>query len=157
VDIRPYIELRATIDASDVRSPFGRWHVGDKAIVKPGPWHHIPDVERGLRILRSSGDFDSPHTTLYFQEDQWQSASSSGALRGSVLLTSSVAPVRMPAVGTLVLMASSIWRLGRTCSGGLLAAGTSLSARSMRSWRMLGLAWRMLRLISKAPRFVWSR
>ena len=71
VDIRPYIELRATIDASDVRSPFGRWHVGDKAIVKPGPWHHIPDVERGLRILRSSGDFDSPHTTLYFQEDQW--------------------------------------------------------------------------------------
>lgn len=71
VDTRPWIELHATIDAADVRSPFGRWHVGDKATVKPGPWHHIPDKGVGLRILRAAGDFDTTHTTLYFQEDQW--------------------------------------------------------------------------------------
>ena len=39
------------------------------AIVKPGPWHTIHDVEKPLRILRMAGDLDSPHMTLYFQEE----------------------------------------------------------------------------------------
>ena len=67
--IRPRVELHATIDITDVRSPYGQWLVGHNAIVKPGPWHTIHDVEKPLRILRMAGDLDSPHMTLYFQEE----------------------------------------------------------------------------------------
>ena len=71
VDIRPFVEIHVTIDASDIRSPLGRWQVGDTAILKPGSWLTIPNREVRLRILRVSGDFDTPHVTIYFQEDQW--------------------------------------------------------------------------------------
>ena len=43
--------------------------VGHNAIVKPGPWHTIPNLEKPLRIVRMAGDLDSPHMTLYFQEE----------------------------------------------------------------------------------------
>lgn len=67
--IRPMVELHATIDISDDRSPYGQWMVGHEALVKPGPWHTIHDAETPLRILRMAGDLDSPHMTLYFQEE----------------------------------------------------------------------------------------
>lgn len=70
-DIRPFVELHATVDITDERSPLGRWMVGHNAIIKPGPWHTIPDLEVTRRILRVAGDFDTTHATLYFQEDQW--------------------------------------------------------------------------------------
>ena len=67
--IRPKVELHATIDISDERSPYGRWMVGHEAIVKPGPWSTITDIEKPLRILRMAGDLDTTHMTLYFQEE----------------------------------------------------------------------------------------
>ena len=67
--IRPMVELHATIDIADHRSPYGQWMVGHNAIVKPGPWHTIPNLEKPLRIVRMAGDLDSPHMTLYFQEE----------------------------------------------------------------------------------------
>lgn len=70
-DITPWVELHATIDIADLRSPMGQWRVGHEAIVKPGPWHTIPDLEVPLRILRVAGDFDTTHATVYFQEEQW--------------------------------------------------------------------------------------
>lgn len=70
-DIRPFVELHATVDIADERSPMGRWMVGHNAIIKPGPWHTIPDLEVPRRILRVAGDFDTTHATIYFQEDQW--------------------------------------------------------------------------------------
>lgn len=70
-DIRPMVELHATVDITDERSPMGRWMVGHSAIIKPGPWHTVPDLEVTRRILRVAGDFDTTHATLYFQEDQW--------------------------------------------------------------------------------------
>ena len=65
----PLVELHATVDIADQRSPIGRWMVGHEAIVKPGPWHTIPDLEKPLRILRVAGDFDTTHATIYFQEE----------------------------------------------------------------------------------------
>ena len=67
--IRPTVELHATIDIADDRSPYGQWMVGHEAIVKPGPWSTISNVEKPLRILRMAGDLDSTHMTLYFQEE----------------------------------------------------------------------------------------
>ncbi len=67
--IKPMVELHATIDISDHRSPYGQWMVGHNAIVKPGPWHTIKNIEKPLRIVRMAGDLDSPHMTLYFQEE----------------------------------------------------------------------------------------
>lgn len=69
VVISPLVELHATVDIADGRSPMGRWMVGHEAIVKPGPWHTIPDLEKPLRIIRVAGDFDATHATLYFQEE----------------------------------------------------------------------------------------
>lgn len=71
VDIRPFVEIHVSIDGSDSRSPLGRWQVGDTAVLKPGSWLTIPDREVRLRILRVTGDFDTPFVTIYFQEDQW--------------------------------------------------------------------------------------
>lgn len=67
--INPTVELHATIDIADSRSPYGQWMVGHEAIVKPGPWHTIPNLEKPLRILRMAGDLDTTHMTLYFQEE----------------------------------------------------------------------------------------
>lgn len=70
-DIRPWVELHATVGIADSRSPYGQWLVGHTAVIKPGPWHTIPDLEVPRRILRMAGDLDTTHATLYFQEDQW--------------------------------------------------------------------------------------
>ena len=68
-NIHPMVELHATVDIADERSPAGRWIVGHEALIKPGPWTTISNLEKPLRIVRAAGDFDSTHSTLYFQEE----------------------------------------------------------------------------------------
>lgn len=68
-NIHPMVELHATVDIADERSPAGRWIVGHEALIKPGPWTTISNLEKPLRIIRAAGDFDSTHSTLYFQEE----------------------------------------------------------------------------------------
>lgn len=68
---RALVEQHLTIDAADERSEMGRWFVGDKAQVTVNGWLSIPDATQELRIFRMQGDFDSTHTTIYLQEDEW--------------------------------------------------------------------------------------
>lgn len=71
IDVRPMVELHATIDCADERSLLGVWEVGDKADLVVKGWYSIPDGLHSLRIVRVQGDFDTTHATIYFQEDQF--------------------------------------------------------------------------------------
>lgn len=71
IDTRALVELHATLDGADIRTPFGIWQVGDQARLVVKGWHSVPDGPHDLRIVRAQGDLDSPFVTIYFQEDSF--------------------------------------------------------------------------------------